>query len=373
MRMLLLVIGLLAVNVTPALAGRCVSGNCTEGEGIYLYDDLKRYEGEFHNATADGTGTIHYPAGAWYEGDVYDGRPHGNGTLHGWRGWKHKGSFHHGWEHGDGIFTDRDGARFHGTFAGGYRHGPALRVEPDGSVVRELWINGRFVRRLKHGEQPTELEWNGTLPAPPKVPWDPKYPTGCLSGDCTDGTGVYVFDTGQRYEGEFREGRSFGQGTRYFPNGDVYEGEEVNGTRHGEGIYHFADGDVFMGRFESDMREGPGAFRQAEGFLFVVAYKSGQRHGPGTVHYPDGTVRHALWEEGGFVRYLDEDEFRELKKRQMRERNRAFPSGQPEQHGAQDNATRAASADNATVGAVAPAPGNATSSDAEATSRSGPE
>ena len=38
------------------------------------------------------------------------------------------------------------------------------------------------------------------------------------------GFGTYRFQNGDRYEGNWQEGKRKGQGTKYFANGDKYEG-----------------------------------------------------------------------------------------------------------------------------------------------------
>ena len=59
--------------------------------------------------------------------------------------------------------------------------------------------------------------------------------------DCTDEretlddcTGSYIWRTGIRYDGEFKNGLPHGKGAITYPNGDRYEGELKNGDKHGQ-------------------------------------------------------------------------------------------------------------------------------------------
>jgi len=42
---------------------------------------------------------------------------------------------------------------------------------------------------------------------------------------------------GERYEGEFFEGKRHGKGKYFYPDGAYYEGESQNNMRHGYGVF----------------------------------------------------------------------------------------------------------------------------------------
>jgi len=78
----------------------------------------------------------------------------------------------------------------------------------------------------------------------------------CVSGDCTDGTGVkedrQSGEVLRTYVGEFRDGRPHGRGTLTFADGAVYTGSWSGGTRRGQGVYRHATGRTFVGTYASD-------------------------------------------------------------------------------------------------------------------------
>ena len=41
-----------------------------------------------------------------------------------------------------------------------------------------------------------------------------------------------------------------GHGTFSWPGGDRYEGQFLNGKMHGDGVYHYADGFKYQGSFK---------------------------------------------------------------------------------------------------------------------------
>ena len=57
--------------------------------------------------------------------------------------------------------------------------------------------------------------------------------TGCVSGNCLNGYGLYVW-----------------------PNGDTYEGFWINGKRHGKGTFTYDLGTFVNGRRARDIKKG---------------------------------------------------------------------------------------------------------------------
>ena len=67
-----------------------------------------------------------------------------------------------------------------------------------------------------------------------------------------EGKGIYYYTNGNRYEGNFRNGRIEGKGIFYWNNGNRYEGDLKKGNMEGEGIFYYYNGDREMGDFSND-------------------------------------------------------------------------------------------------------------------------
>jgi len=71
----------------------------------------------------------------------------------------------------------------------------------------------------------------------------------CTKGVCTNGTGVYEFDNGDKYIGQFNNSEYDGKGTFRFSSGDVYTGNFKNGKYSGLGVYQYSDGSIYSGDY----------------------------------------------------------------------------------------------------------------------------
>ena len=110
----------------------------------------------------------------------------------------------------------------------------------------------------------------------------------CISGNCINGIGTFISASGNKYVGEFQDGKSHGQGTHTYANGDKYVGEWKDAKRHGQGTYTYANGNKYVGEFQDDKYHGQGTFTFASGDKYVGEWKDGKRHGQATYTYPNG-------------------------------------------------------------------------------------
>jgi len=75
--------------------------------------------------------------------------------------------------------------------------------------------------------------------------------TGCVEGNCINGTGTYKYPDGNIYKGEWERAQNNGHGIYKFSNGDIYEGLFYHDSFSGKGKYTYADGTVEEGIFDS--------------------------------------------------------------------------------------------------------------------------
>ena len=137
----------------------------------------------------------------------------------------------------------------------------------------------------------------------------------CIEGSCQDGEGIFVFDNGQRYVGQFSNGRIEGEGALYYPSGDRYLGSFLSGRPHGEGVLIHPDGSRQVGIWSfgqlrqgeeqsaeltsrgggqtgcisGDCENGHGTYLSVGGAIYVGEFQNGEIHGQGVCYYADGS------------------------------------------------------------------------------------
>src|SRR3990167_6999026 len=224
-----------------------------------------KYEGEYQTGMQHGKGKAVYVNGDSYEGEWVEGTMHGKGTYKYKDGNVYTGEFDRNALNGQGEMMLADGGYFVGVFEQnrwlkGKVHGPtnsfpALAFMAIGftaglspllqslyQVARVYWIN--FMNRFKPADQMVYFSvYEGAFDAE----------------NLPDGFGVYTDITGNKYEGEYRNGNQTGLGKSITYFGDKYTGEFREGSYHGRGRLEMPrHKQVYEGEFSEGSYHGYG-------------------------------------------------------------------------------------------------------------------
>ncbi len=123
----------------------------------------------------------------------------------------------------------------------------------------------------------------------------------CQEGDCVDGEGVFVFVDGDRYEGDFKDGRFNGRGKYRTVDGDTYEGEFKDDAFSGFGTYTYVDGRKYTGEFKDDEFNGHGTLSFPNGEKYVGEFEDDRFNGRGTFFSADGKKQEGQFVNGMFI------------------------------------------------------------------------
>ena len=115
--------------------------------------------------------------------------------------------------------------------------------------------------------------------------------TGCISGSCENGQGVYVYSNGYRYEGNFIDAKREGAGKLTSPDGESYDGLWANDVFHGQGTYIWANGAKYTGEWKNGVQDGYGIYFYTNGDKYTGYFKNNKFHGKGKYTWADGSVQ----------------------------------------------------------------------------------
>lgn len=274
--MRLLLTALVVVATLPSLwaQGRCTKGTCVNGYNEYKFDNGDEYKGQFLGGKFSGQGIIYYKSGDKYlgnwassmrqgrgrlefankdvylglfeadrfsgegtltyaNGNIYKGnwlgnQPSGFGKLTYATGAIYEGDFKEGLMDGEGTMTYSDGAQYTGQWKSGKREGEGKMLMRSGENLVGTWKNDQY-----------QAEWNKvTFPA------DTISLRNCNTNFCSVGIGKFTYKNGDRFIGDFRDGKPNGSGITYFKNGNRYEGDWRNDSPNGKGVMQYQDGKI---------------------------------------------------------------------------------------------------------------------------------
>ena len=91
--------------------------------------------------------------------------------------------------------------------------------------------------------------------------------------------GNLYFETGRfkgdKYVGEFKDGKRHGQGTLTLANGNKYVGEWKNGKYHGQGTFTFPSGEKHVGKWKNQLPNGQGVHTYTDGRIEEGIFENG--------------------------------------------------------------------------------------------------
>ena len=148
----------------------------------------------------------------------------------------------------------------------------------------------------------------------------------CLSGDCNNGWGDFKYDNGT-YSGNWKNGQKWGFGSKTYNNGDKYQGNWQEDKKSGQGTYEFADGSYYYGNWsqneysgngiwvsgavsyngtwQNGLKSGQGTFVFFSGDKYVGEWMNDMMSGYGKYIYLNGNVNEGLFENGEFVKSVE--------------------------------------------------------------------
>lgn len=133
------------------------------------------------------------------------------------------------------------------------------------------------------------------------------------------GRGTFTMSDGTKYSGVWQNGVIVGEVTCIYNNGNRYSGGWKNGMRHGQGtyIYHKSSkwfGNEYTGQWKNDMMDGYGVYSYADGAKYEGQWRNNKQHGVGTYYFTDGNKYQGQWKNDfrhgqGSLTYANGDKY----------------------------------------------------------------
>lgn len=287
----------------------CITGDCENGYGVFIYPNKNKYIGEFKNSLKNGFGIETDPEGNYIYGNWKDNKENGlvrvfnknneimfsgemvsgkpvqkladNGEEYGCK----IGDCANGFGH----YYFESGAKYIGEWKNGIQQGYGKTVWPDGTY---------YIGQQYEGN----IDGYGTVyDATGKIIQTGKYVTGtyageayrtdvsgnCEFGNCGYGFGIFIVELESEWKRGYEEVKNDFE--------SKYEGMWVSEFKNEIGFFEDKDGNTYVGQFKADEYEGQGVATFANGDQYNGSFDGGTMTGFGTMTYANGSKYVGEW------------------------------------------------------------------------------
>lgn len=300
----------------------CLLGDCLNGYGAIEYVDSSRYIGEFEDGKRHGQGVLFLTNGTKYVGSWENDQRSGEGRIYDGKRLRSSGSwagdqlvkpvFEQNYcvsgncKDGFGVYLFADGRKAIGEFKNGQIAGYAICYYPNGDKYIGQW---KFQTRNGNGllttiEEKQEGAWlDGAFIGATRGIGN----KGCISGNCENGRGTYIYPDNTIYEGNFVNGMAEGYGVCYYTDGDIYAGNWKKHNFQGKGTMYYSSGQVVKGFWSGGFYMGKEEEVRPESMM--------AHQGTEEFHNPNGKVWAVLvgiahYSHMRSLKYTDDDAYR---------------------------------------------------------------
>jgi len=263
----------------------------------------KTYDGFFDNGIITGKGTITFLSGDMYEGEVAqaskgNGYPQGKGTYTyvdpKSRLESYTGSFDNNKFNGNGTLIWRNGNTYTGDFKVHKRTGQGEEfIQETGERFKGEFREGKRV----NGEI-TYADGSKTPFAVSASHFSLKVP---FTPDHIAVIHNVVFENKNSYVGECLDGKKHGQGEYVTHSGDRYKGSYSHGDMEGWGKLTESGGTIREGNWKKNQLHGEGKKIWPNGDFYTGDFVNGERTGKGTYVWGEGPYKGQMY-TGDYVK-----------------------------------------------------------------------
>ncbi|WP_417430849.1 MORN repeat-containing protein [Halpernia sp.] len=287
-------------------SGFC-KGDCENGKGSLTLPHGEVFVGLFLNGKANGRGQINKDAKNAVVSFYKNGLREGKAAIYSSEGVLRL-SYVKNKAFGPAEFQFSNGDKRNYNYNNGVVNGVSFYTFANSNdYVKDLYLLGKklttFQAKKGSNMYPSETMknaawvWDETLQAK-KTFFES---TAFYSGEHNNlgrkhGQGIYAWDSGRFYIGQWKRGNMDGFGQMVYPNGDYYEGEFNNDKKNGKGITYYVNGLKYEGEYKDDKMDGKGKIIFPNGKYYTAKFVKDKMEGEANLILPDGSHAFIFYE-----------------------------------------------------------------------------
>lgn len=132
-----------------------------------------------------------------------------------------------------------------------------------------------------------------------------------------DGYVKVYYVRGDEYRGMVKNWKPNGYGKFYQANGDKYKGNFIDGKANGYVKVYYATGDKYRGMVKNWEPDGYGEFFYKNGDKYEGEFKNGKRNGSGKFFHLNGGITEAIFKDDSFFEIISFKSKEELEKEDL--------------------------------------------------------
>ena len=242
-----------------------------DGRGVYSCPDGYRYEGNYTAGDINGMGKEQLSSGEVYEGAFVGGERQGLGRMTYVDGSIYEGDYVRGKREGTGTQTFKDGSVYVGEWKNDRRNGEGVYTTGDKVWTYDgAWLNDRRNGQGKLSSNDGSYTYIGAFANDQRTGQatatfgDGRVFRGTFANDQQTGPGELTFKDGRKITGQFHDHRPNGAAVEVGSVATI-DGMWVEGALQGLAVVQYASGERFQGQYANGKRNGVGTDTRLDG------------------------------------------------------------------------------------------------------------
>lgn len=239
-------------------------------------DNFIYYIGEVKNNLFHGKGIFHFCNGEYYEGEFKNGKQEGKGILY-------YSKFSKGEKDNEDLNITKENKIANNKIYNLDTIDNLINenLDENNSNVQEITDISNYYYNSESNLDENSIIVNTNFSIKIEIKF-----MGFWKNNLFNGKGIYYYLDGERYEGDWINGKKTGIGKLFSCYNKLkYSGQFENDMLHGKGIYFYSNGDIYDGDWNNCKREGKGILYDYHGKLkYKGDFKNNKFHGFG-VYY----------------------------------------------------------------------------------------